>query len=47
MTVMKLHFPKQKPKIICYQDYKNLRNDHNEIFRAEKLIYVEVNTNIK
>ena len=29
---MKLHFPKQKPKIICYRDYKKFRS---EIFKAE------------
>ena len=29
---MKLHFPKRKPKIVCYRDYKKFLN---EIFRAE------------
>ena len=32
VTVMKLHFPKQKPKIICYRDCKRFRN---QIFRSE------------
>ena len=31
IAVMKLHFPKQKPKINC-KDYKKFRND---VFRAE------------
>ena len=29
---MKLHFSKQKPKIICYRDYKKFGD---EIFKAE------------
>ena len=32
ITVLKQYFPKPKPKIVYYRDYRNFRNDE---FRAE------------
>ena len=31
-TVLKQHFPKQKPKVVIHKQYKNFRNDY---FRIE------------
>ena len=42
-TVLKQHFPKQKPKVVIHRQYKNFRNDYFRIELENALLKYDIN----
>ena len=42
-TVLKQYFPKPKPKIVSYRDYRNFRNDEFRAERDNKILKHDIN----
>ena len=42
-TVLKQHFPKQKPRVVIHRQYKNFRNDYFRIELENALLKYDIN----